>query len=140
MRNRREFSKDVRRDAYERSKIAGVARCEVGRVEAMPDVGCGLEVYAGNIFYEHIICDGIDGAPTLENCAVLCKICWRIKTDFYDRPIVAKAKRQHDRAIGIPKEHSRPIAGSKRSGIKLSMNSAPRWRDSGLPLHERRSS
>jgi hypothetical protein len=53
------------------------------------------------VFYEHIICDGVNGEPTLENCAALVKTCWRRKTNTYDQPTVAKVRRQRDRDIGI---------------------------------------
>ena len=119
--SRREFSKDVRREAHARS--GGI--CECYRIVGVPGLipgGCGQPLGTGNTFYEHIICDGIGGDPTLENCAVLTKTCWRIKTDTYDRPIVAKSNRQHDREICIGRADGPPMPGSKRSSVKHLLN------------------
>jgi 5-methylcytosine-specific restriction endonuclease McrA len=57
----------------------------------------------GNIFYDHIIPDGLGGEPTLDNCQVLCKSCHNLKTAKTDVPRIAKAKRIYDRDIGIKK-------------------------------------
>lgn len=69
---RREFPNPVKRDA--RDRAAGICECprlaEYG-IPGFTREGCGQPVGpAGNIFYEHIICDGIDGKPTLENCGL----------------------------------------------------------------------
>lgn len=84
----------------------------------MPHAGCGARLGPGNCFYERIVCDGIDGEPTLDNCAVLCKTCWRLKTDRYDLPVVAKAKRVGDIVRNIRSAVFRPIPGTMASGIK----------------------
>lgn len=94
--SRREFSGKVKDAAYKRSG----GRCEIGRVP-MPNVGCGAPLFAGNTYYEHINPDGLTGDPTLENCAVLCRTCWRIKTTKYDQPEVARAKRRARSNAGI---------------------------------------
>lgn len=83
---------------------------------------CRAKLSTGNIFYEHIICDGIDGEPVLENCAVLCKSCWRIKTRKYDQPIVAETKRQSRKHLGIRKAKGSPMMGTKASGWKKRMD------------------
>lgn len=101
---RQEFTKATRREAYARS--GGV--CECHRVPSLPTyrVGCGQALSSGNVFYEHVDPDGAGGKPTLENCAALVKTCWRIKTDTYDRPLVAKVIRQADRNMGIGRSTS----------------------------------
>lgn len=107
---RREFPASVKRDAYDRS--GGI--CECHRI--WRTVGCGARLTTGNIFYEHIVCDGIGGAPTLSNCAVLSKTCWLGKTNGYDKPRVAWAKRQRDRHHGIRKHVDNPLPGTVASG------------------------
>lgn len=92
---RRNFSNPTKRAASERAN--GV--CECHRVPGMTP--CGRPLGPGNRFYEHIIPDRAGGDNSLENCAVLTKTCWRIKTDGYDRPHVDKTKRLEDRDIGI---------------------------------------
>lgn len=97
---RREFSNPVKRQAYARSG----GTCECHRITGVPGLvpgGCRQRLAAGNLFYEHVNPDGRGGLPTIENCACLSKTCWRIKTDTFDRPVVAKANRQADMAIGI---------------------------------------
>jgi 5-methylcytosine-specific restriction protein A len=103
---RREFSTKVRLEAFLRSK----GRCESARVHQLADIGCSRKLFEGDIRYEHINPDGLTGEPTLDNCAVLCTDCWKIKTRTYDQPEVARAKRKHLRSIGI----KRPSRWPKR--------------------------
>ena len=129
---RREFSVDTKRQAYRRS--GGV--CECHRVWQLPTyrTGCGGKLSSGNIFYEHITPDRLDGLNNLDNCAALSKTCWKLKTQGYDRPKIDKSKRQHDRARGIRPTQFRPLLGTKASGIAKPFNREPYWRDSGLPV------
>lgn len=87
---RREFSKQVKRDAFRRSH----GFCEAG---------CGSKLQLGKFHYDHDIPDGLGGEPTLENCKVLCFACHGAKTRKRDVPAIAKAKRIQDRQIGIKK-------------------------------------
>lgn len=134
MTRRREFSAPIRRAAYERSG----GYCETGRIPQMPKVGCGVRLTSGNIWYEHIICDGINGDPTLENCAVLCKTCGLSKTKSYDLPIVADAKRQWDRHRGI-KSVSQRLPGNKFDPRKKKLNGQVVNRETGEPWGVRQS-
>lgn len=112
---RREFTKDTRRQAYARS--GGI--CECHRVPQLKRPrGCGQRLGPADTFYEHIIQDGIGGDPSLENCAVLVKTCWKEKSNLIDIPTVAEAKRQHDREIGIGRAdlNAPAMPGSRRSG------------------------
>lgn len=84
---RREFSKQVRRDAFFR---AG-GKCE----------GCPAKLSVGKFHYDHDIPDGLGGEPTLDNCRVLCVACHGVKTRKLDVPAIAKTKRISDRAKGI---------------------------------------
>jgi 5-methylcytosine-specific restriction enzyme A len=91
---RREFSKQVRRDAFLRANGC----CEGD--------GCGARLTIGKYAYDHRIPDGLGGEPTLENCQVLCASCHKIKTGQRDVPAIAKTKRIRDREIGIKKSRS----------------------------------
>lgn len=102
---RNNFSRETKRQAWERAhgmcewfrlNDAMVPGFEGFRVPCIADLGP-----VGNIFYEHIIPDRMGGKPTLDNCAVLCRNCWKIKTAKYDQPKVAKTRRQEDMARGI---------------------------------------
>lgn len=88
---RREFSKQVKRQAFERS--GGYCEGE----------NCGAFLTAGKFAYDHIIPDAMGGEPTLHNCAVLCNACHGEKTGKQDMPRIAKVKRIQDREKGIRK-------------------------------------
>jgi 5-methylcytosine-specific restriction protein A len=88
---RREFSKQVKRDAFMRAN---------GCCEAK---NCGARLSVGKFHYDHEIPDALGGEPTLENCVVLCIACHREKTSRNDIPAIAKTKRIRDRNIGIRK-------------------------------------
>jgi hypothetical protein len=122
-RRRREFSNEVRRQAFARSGDI----CECARVPSLPTygTGCGVALVTGAISYEHIVCDALEGEPTLENCACLTKTCWRLKTDTHDLPAIAKDRRQRDRNAGIRRIPDRVLPGTFRSGIKLPMHGGP---------------
>jgi len=85
---RREFSKQVRRDALKR---AG-GKCE--------GENCGA-VFGVKFHFDHDIADGLGGEPTLENCKVLCYPCHDEKTRKHDVPLIAKVKRISDKHLGI---------------------------------------
>lgn len=89
--SRREFPKQVKRDAFLRAN----GRCE--------NVSCGAFLSLGKYHYDHDIPDGLGGEPTLENCVVLCIACHRDKTSTRDVPAIAKTKRIQDRQKGIKK-------------------------------------
>lgn len=88
---RREFSKQVKRDALLRANGC----CEGN--------DCNARLHAGKFHYDHIVADGLGGEPTLDNCAVLCTACHGDKTAKYDVPRIAKVKRIQDREKGIRK-------------------------------------
>ena len=116
---RAEFSNPVKREARERA--AGF--CECHRVPQLrrPD-GCGQRLGPANTFYEHVIQDAAGGKPTLDNCAVLVKTCWREKTDHHDQPVVAKTKRLRDRDTGIGRRNGPPMPGSRNSPWRKPMS------------------
>ncbi len=114
-RRRNEFSRETKRAAYERS--GGI--CECHRIPHVFRAACGCPVGPGNLFYEHIDPDAICGRNDLDNCAVLTKTCWRIKTDHYDRPVIAKSNRVRDRYIGARSPSWRPMPGGRATNIKI---------------------
>lgn len=88
---RREFSKQVKRDAFVRAS----GKCEVP--------WCQARLSVGKFHYDHIIADALGGEPTLENCAVICVACHKDKTKRHDIRIIAKTKRIQDKQRGIKK-------------------------------------
>ena len=112
--SRREFSTWVKAHAALRAN----GHCEL----------CPAKTGVGNIFYDHRISDALGGEPTLENCQVLCKTCHDIKTRTQDVPKIAKTKRQRAKHLGIRKRQSRPLPGTKASGIRKRMDGrVERW-------------
>lgn len=121
-RPRLEFTAATKRAAYARS--GGICECHRVAVLHRPRSGCGMTLGAGNVFYEHIIPDNIrcDDSNSLDNCAVLCRTCWREKTDRYDRKVIAKTNHSRDRACGIARQpKGRPLPGTHASGWKHHM-------------------
>jgi len=98
-RSRNNFSKETKRAAFARSN--GICECHL--IPHVFKVACGRPLSAGNTFYEHIDPDAISGRNDLDNCATLTKTCWSIKTNTYDKPVIAKSNRTQDRARGIYK-------------------------------------
>lgn len=120
---RREFPNSVKRAALKRC-IDNGALCECHLLVNVPGIvpgGCGRRIGPGNTFYEHVNPDGNGGGSTLENCCVLTKTCWSIKTRRYDQPLVARTKRLFDRHHHINRKPSQPMPCGKNSGWKMPM-------------------
>lgn len=101
---RNEFSAKTREAAHKRS--GGLCELHLILGHCGSDVGtrvCISKLGEGTTFYEHINPDYNSKDNSLQNCACLCRACWRWKTRTYDLPLIAKTKRQHRRAIGIKK-------------------------------------
>jgi 5-methylcytosine-specific restriction protein A len=94
--SRREFSKQVKRDAFLRAN---------GRCEGWTPQGiiCEAKLTLGKFHYDHVIPDAHGGEPVLSNCAVICVACHKYKTSKKDIPAIAKTKRIQDRQKGIKK-------------------------------------
>jgi 5-methylcytosine-specific restriction endonuclease McrA len=103
---RREFTAKVKMLAYNRCLRDGKPHCEA----------CGLRIM-GVPEYDHEKPDGLGGEPTLENCAVLCGKCHRIKTHEEDRPIMAKADRQKKAAAGVKRKYKWPKRKMQRETV-----------------------
>jgi hypothetical protein len=111
---RNEFPASIKREAFKRS--GGI--CEAHRVPMLRTTSCRSRLTAGNVFYEHIDPVELSGGNDLSNAACLCKTHWRIKTDTYDLPTIAKCNRQRDRNRAIKPDQYPPIVGTVRSGWK----------------------
>lgn len=109
---RTEFPQSVRKAAFRRCCRNGMPHCET----------CGIELRSGNIIYEHVDPDGLGGEPTIENCKVHCRNCAKTKTVTEDNPRMAKADRVLKKAFGLKARVSRPMPGSRASGLKKKMN------------------
>ncbi len=131
MRLRRDnFPSPVKREMLDRSG----GKCECHRVPQLPTygIGCGSLLGPGNTFHEHIIPVELKGPSTAANGACLCKTCWRLKTDVYDLPVIADAKRQHDRqfAIGGDGRGRNPMPGGRFSEESRGMDGRVKARKS----------
>lgn len=110
---RREFQKQIKRDALRRSG----GQCEArGAMYGLPlgmrcfaDLGYGVE-------FDHVILDANSKDNSLENCAAVCIKCHKWKTAKHDTPLAAKTLRQQDKASGIKPRSSFP--GGKDSKFK----------------------
>lgn len=94
---RKEFTKSVKWEAYNRSLKDGKPHCEV----------CGLKII-GVPEYDHITPDGLGGEPTIDNCQVLCGKCHRHKTHEQDRPVMTKADNQRKSHAGVKRKYQWP--------------------------------
>ena len=110
----------VQREALWRSK--GVCECHL--IPHVFSTRCGRPLGVGDTFYEHIVCDQITKDNSLENCAVLTRTCWRLKTASYDLPTIAKAKRNFDRHYGITDPWRKCLPGGRHDELKKKMNGA----------------
>ena len=108
---RREFSKQIKREALKRSGRLCEAEGALYGLKSGQRCNCTLAV---GVAFDHILADSNGGEPTLENCAAVCLPCHAFKTRHFDTPRAAKIKRVSDKALGIrkPKSFQKPI-GSK---------------------------
>ena len=81
---RKEFPGKIRVAAWERSR----GLCE----------NCTKRLSPGDVFYEHLVPDGLTGQPTLENCGVYCKTCWATKTSHLRSPDHRQGQAHRDAA------------------------------------------
>ena len=104
---RLEFSKRTKLEAFHRSG----GHCEV----------CKAKLSTGFIEYDHIIPLAMGGNSDADNISCVCSTCHRLKTSTQDIPAIAKSNRQRVKHLGI-RRYSRPMPGTKRSGLKKKMN------------------
>jgi 5-methylcytosine-specific restriction enzyme A len=117
-RYRKEFSKETKRQAIERSGH----RCESTLVCSLADIGCNRELRIGDFNYDHISAEAISHDNSLENCAVLCCNCHNIKSREHDIPSIAQDKRVSDLAHGIKDPWRQRLPGHRGSYLKKKMN------------------
>ena len=96
--NRREFTKQTKRDALKRSG----GKCEaIGPLYGWPKhAGCNASLAYG-VQFDHVILDANSKDNSLENCAAVCPKCHKWKSTKHDAPLAAKTLRQQDKASGI---------------------------------------
>lgn len=113
---RHEFTKQTKREAFARAN--GI--CECHRIPYVFPEPCGRPLVDGQIFYEHAEPDRISSRNDLDNCCVLTKTCWKIKSDTYDQVQIARVRRREDRARGI--RNAPVIPGNRLDPRKRKMN------------------
>lgn len=113
---RHEFSKKVKREALRRSG----GRCEAqGEVYGLPSgQRCNAPLSQGWEADHYPVAATERDSDGLENCVSCCRTCHKHKTRTFDVPMQAKSKRVSDRHLGIKRTSSRPMPGSKASGIR----------------------
>lgn len=115
-RTRKEFSKAVKLQAWQRS--GGICEC-----------GCGVKIIPGDgPEYHHRTEDTIGGEPTLENCRVLRKRCHDAETKKR-RPEIDKTRSTFEKRINARPKRSQPMLGSKASGWKKKMDGTSERRE-----------
>jgi 5-methylcytosine-specific restriction endonuclease McrA len=82
---------------------------------------CKAKLKVGEGEYDHIIAQGYGGENTVENGQLLCRVCHKAKTGK-DKGITERVKRIRDRHNGVMPKKSRPMPGSKASGLKKRMD------------------
>jgi 5-methylcytosine-specific restriction enzyme A len=90
--------------------------------------GCGLTIRAGTVpAYDHIIALVNGGENRERNIQLLCQPCHAPKTkaDVAKKSLVYRKKAKH---LGIRLRKSRPIPGSKASGLKKGFDGIVRRR------------
>lgn len=117
--NRREFSKETKRAALQRSGQL----CEAigGMYGLQAAQRCNAPLAYG-VEFDHIVLDANSKDNSLENCAAVCVRCHKHKTAKHDTPMAAKTVRMQDKHKGIRQPSSHPIPGSKASGWKKPFN------------------
>ena len=106
---RKEFSKKTK---LERFKFCG-GKCEACDVKLTPATG---------IEYDHDKPAAFQGDNSFSNCRCYCRNCHGTKTGKEDIPAIAKSNRTRAKYVGIKRHSSRPIPGSKASGVRKRMN------------------
>ena len=112
---RQEFRSQVCDDAWKRA--AGICEChrlaDYGIVGFKAE-GCGQKLGpVGNIYYEHIVADRAGGRPDLDNCAVLTRACWKMKT-VLDQGVAQKTRDLERMARGVRTKERRGRPFPKR--------------------------
>lgn len=114
----RNFSKQVKREALERSGL----RCEaIGPLYGLPEgVRCNANLGVGFDF-DHINLWANSRDSSLDNVAVVCRVCHKHKSTKHDTPLAAKTVAQQEKHLKIRTTRN-PLPGSKRSAWRKKMD------------------
>lgn len=113
---RTEFPPAVRRAAW--TRCGGFCEGE----------DCGAKLWTPKFEYDHVLACALGGDNSLENCAVLCLPCHKAKTGQHDIKRTSKANRQRSAEIKAKRRKSRPMPGTRASGIRKRMDgTVERW-------------
>jgi len=104
---RAEFSKSTKLAAFQRANGA----CEK----------CTAKLFPSNTEYHHGTECTFGGAAEFHNCVVLCKACHAGITGER-AAVIAKSNRIRNAHLGIKPRKSRPMPGSRASGLRKRMN------------------
>jgi len=102
--SRREFTKETKRAARERS--GGICEAE-GDWYGLPQGERCTNALKYGVEYDHVILDANSKDNSLSNCAAVCTRCHRWKTDRRDIPLAGKTLRQKDHHDGVRESGSR---------------------------------
>jgi 5-methylcytosine-specific restriction protein A len=82
---------------------------------------CDARLKTGEGDFDHRVAQGYGGENTVENGQLLCKVCHKAKTGK-DKGITERVKRIRDKHNAVMPKKSRPMPGSKASGLKKRMD------------------
>lgn len=120
-----EFDKPTKRLALKRS--GGLCEASGPRYGLPEGQRCNISLAYG-VIYDHDDPEANSKNASLENCRCICPASNRFKTDKTDIPMIAKTVRMQDKDNGIRNRQSRPLPGTKASGIRKRMSGiVERW-------------
>lgn len=94
---------------------------------------CGVKIHAerGEAFdISHVIPLEAGGADEPHNMRPAHRSCHRDHTARVDAPLIAKVHRQRAKHLGIGRKSSRPMDGTRASGLRKRMNGdVERWHE-----------
>lgn len=113
--SRAEFTSATKRDALKRSGDV----CEgVGPIVGLKRGERCQNSLKHGVDYDHWNPDAHSKDNSLDNCRCLCLKCHKFKTTKRDIPMIAKGKRQKDKARSIRRRKGPLIPGSRKSKYK----------------------
>lgn len=127
MTNRNNFT--VKQQKGMRDRSGGVCEAGKGETEKFYGMAPGDKCTRKATAFDHVTADALKRSKILsiDEGLHVCGVHHHIKTQTHDMPKIRKAVRIDDKSAGV-KRRSRPIAGSKASGIRKRMNgNVERW-------------